>query len=179
MKKVYLCFALVAIALFTMTACGGGNGSKNGQNADEGEGQEIPTKVMFPIKVMGVNESETSWCKYRNTYTYELREDGMYSHENKREWASLQAPDEWNMAEGYPKHYEGRWTIRYRTAGETSQKVYEIHRSEYGAWKAHSEYLPDDLEYIWIPTQIVGDAWEQCENFDTRQALKLQSLSDI
>ena len=105
----------------------------------------------------------------------------MYTLEIKSEMASSVYRNDWEL-EGSPKTYQGRWTITYRVVGETSQKVYEIHRPAFGIYRAHSDYLPEDLEYIWIHSldaseRIEYTSWEECENFDTRNALKVNPPS--
>jgi hypothetical protein len=180
-KKHFLNAALVSVAMLMMTSCGGSANKEEAANNDEAteqtseqaeaesEDESTGYKPPFSFVVSDIREAGT----YRDRYTfhYTLKANGMYTITQQLEIAALDQ-DNWKMYEGYPKTYEGKWTTTSRSVGDHSQTVYEIHRAEFGNFVAHSEFLPDDCEYIWIPSMTPA-SWEECEDFDTHNAMKV------
>ena len=180
MIKKTLNLVIVAICVF-ITACG--NNSQKQDTTQENheavadvvetnvpEPEEEPTNFEPPFTVFGVREVLDKSLKTgtREWLTIELKKNGSYTATQK---------DERKDGEGYKwrengtDEYSGRWTVTYRTVGESSQKVYDLHHKNGDTFV----YLPDDLEYFWRNGGLFEWAsdWNDCANFNYSNAFKV------
>lgn len=158
MKKFILLSAIALGVMASSTSCGN-------KNSDDGT-------LKPPFTIVG-SVYGGGWHDQRQvrTYTYEIKDDGMYTLTINEEFASKN-DNIWLQRRDYPKTYEGRWTTCHRRVGEGEQKVYEIH-----LMNGESDYIPEVPDYMWLYSaggMFDGyPTWEECANFNTSHATQV------
>lgn len=194
MKKKYLSFFVTGL-LLVITSCGNKGEKQIGEDSHEDgiesmTGDSIsevsePEQTNYepPFTLNGVLEEirkDGNKIEYgaRTWYTIEVNKNGLYKATVKNELNSWRSNGEW-VDDGI-NEYSGRWTVTYRTVGETSQKVYDLRHKDGDTFV----YIPDDLEYFWsthITYGVEGAPWradwEDCANFNLNKAIKVTEFT--
>lgn len=156
--------------------------TEDGLTKEGSSEEEDPTNYEPPFTIIGVREDivrlsngEPGIGSSRVWYTIEVKKNGTYEsirvnesfNERARVW------EYGGNSDGNKDIDSGRWTVSYRTIGETSQKVYDLHRAS----GKSLYYIPEDLEYFWCTALSEHTAdWDDCANLNINRAIKVAEI---